>query len=239
MIIQFPSGLGDAIYGYSIAKHYSKTENVIIKTNFPQVYENLKVRTIPRRNKTQIDKKITYVDRREFTGTNQYQDMLISAADVPLGLPIEFSFIDKSDLMIETKKPICLVKTPGCMRMFKRFNDFSGCPDPQIFQDFINENKSRFYFINVGKDEVNLRKLTGIDLNLENRTTIHDLFRLVVRAEFGLFQSCFLLSMFQAFRKKFKVVLPPENQMKDNEKLKHFGYHKILFKNEMEECILC
>ena len=234
MIIQFPSGLGDAIYGYSIAKHYSKENDVTIKTSFPMVYDKLNVKTLPRRKKTKVDKVITYVHRREFPDTNQYEDMLISTADISIDLPMEFDFEDKSDLVINMDKPICLIKTPGCLRMHKRFKDFSGCPDPKIFQDFIDEHKNEYYFINVGKDEVKMRELKGIDVDLENRTTIYDLFRLVKISKFGLFQSCFLLPMFQAMKKKFRVVLPSKEQMMKCGKLQNFGYNKILFKHEME-----
>ena len=133
MIIKTPLGLGDAVYCYPIVKHFAKTEKVKVLTQYPIIFENLKVETSIQTNQ-RCDLKLHYHKRRK-SSDNQYTDILKSA---DLGW-IDFSFFwdygftdefKENELnkmmmaMVESRKHMCIIKEPCANHMHKRNNDF-------------------------------------------------------------------------------------------------------------------
>ncbi len=205
MNVRCQLGLGDAVYAFPIVKELAKKSHVKVLTKYPEVFKDLS-------NMSCVDEMDSYDIYLKYTrepGLNQYDEMCRRARIRPA-----FKFTYKSDNVESMKalgqgKSICVVKEPCAAHMNKQKGNFSASPKVGEFQEWINLNASKYHYISVGKSEVFKKRLSGIDLDLNDVLTVSQLLQLCVAADAFATQIGHLVPIAQGLGKPLKI-FPPE-----------------------------
>lgn len=195
------SGLGDAIYLQSIARHFvDEGFCPEVCCDWPDVFRPLagRVDVVPFR-RTQIDRLAHYSRRRGIAGTSQFEDGCIEAGikcnvDFRLDWSVTTTLADSWN---PARKPIIVVQMPR--PPFGRSDGFGMefLPDCWRIQAAIDHIGKRAYLVQVGTGEP-LFTFTGIDLDLTNKTSVCDLLDVATLADAFLGYCSFIVPLAEA-----------------------------------------
>jgi len=232
VVIKCLKGLGDAVYTFPIVSHFCKKTDVKVITPYPIIFDSLHVDTTTDYSEA-FDMHPRYTANRNTTNW-QYVDML-NSVNLPmlpfdliwgLGFTDEFKSKFLSDIMIEItvhRKKICVIKEPCAAHMHKKRNDFSMAPRRAVMQDWIKANQ-QYCFVSVGHNELFKSRLSGIDFDLTDNTTVQDLISLCSIADIISTQVGHLVPIAQGLSKNIKVFYP--EKITDG-RMKHISPNKI------------
>lgn len=215
--IKGASGLGDCVYAVSIAEYYSKEyDNIYVMSDFPVLFEHLpKVKCfkhkklnhidLPDGRKKDIDKRFTYCGRKYTAGTTQFEDSYLSI-HIKEKLEMNISWKVKNNELVDNirkcakDKKICILSAP--YEPFGRDDEWGSLLriKPDIMQTIVN-NRDDIYFIQVG-NKYALHKISNVDLDLIDKTSVSDLMDLVCICDFGISQIGNLLPICECMNKK-------------------------------------
>jgi hypothetical protein len=202
MIIKGASGLGDAVYLYPIVKHYvTQTQDLRVMTNFPEIYADLKVKTIPF-TKQHGDVNCNYCNRKYTKGTTQFEDMVINAGLENHDIQFEMPYKRKSRFIStpfeddDTGMPLCVLPAPYLPMNSQKSKELLYNID--VVQELIDENMS-FLFVQVGNDPI---ARFEVDYDFCGKTSVNDLLDICSLADIIITPPGNLLPMGEALNKK-------------------------------------
>jgi hypothetical protein len=227
--IKGASGLGDNLYLYPIAKHYSTThDKVYLMSDYPVLFEplpkvecfrHLKLNYIPIREgekirKKEIDVRCTYGPRKHIKGTSQFEDMYIFANErfgqsIPK-LKLEMPWEIKNKELIDTIKLVASKNGPRKIAVVAAPYQPFGREDkwgdeikiaPETIQYICDELKLMNYLVITVGNEFSLLE-PMVEYNLINQTSVEDLLDLVYISDLCVTQIGNLLPMAEVFGKK-------------------------------------
>jgi hypothetical protein len=208
--IRCGSGLGDAIYLQSVARHYVEHGyDVEVCSAWKDVFIPLngKVTVSPFR-RTMITRLAHYSSRRGEYGTTQWQDCCINAR-IPMETDLRIDWtplnVDLISRLQGFGKPIVAVQMPRAP--FARTDGFGVefLPDCTVMQRAINCIGRRALLVQIGNGEP-FHKFTGIDVDLANKTTVSDVLDIGFAAH-GFFGYCsFLVPLAESFSKPLQLI---------------------------------
>ncbi len=213
--IRSASGMGDACYAYPVCKYYkAKGENVILETNFPEIFAPLEIATTTERL-LDYELNCSYVPFKGDRNTNQFQDTLRAAKidqDIPFEIDLkqktpDFKYVQTMWEAISKSLPevqeartpkICIVADLYLASGIRKRETL--IPIQLVYEGIIELLKSKGY----------LTVLTGIgqtvisntNVNLKNQTDIPNLLAFVNAADLVLTQVGALLPIAEALGKK-------------------------------------
>lgn len=199
------SGLGDAVYAFPIVSHLAKFSDVMVSTQYPEVFADIP-NVVATGDKLPGSICLRYSRQ---PGSNYWQDVKSCVGPLSIGVEFEFTYSQTCDRFdLPKNRHVCLIKEPSTAHMHRDRNDFQITPDADRMQNFILENKHRFYFVSVEHETNNIHKrLIGIDERF-SRLTTHEYLALCVRADAIASQICHLVPIAQGLRKELHVFAP-------------------------------
>jgi hypothetical protein len=227
--IKGASGLGDTVYLYPIAKHFStKYDTVHLMSNYPEIFESipnvichkhLKLNYVPivegdKVRKKEVDIRFTYGPRKHKIGTSQYEDMYLWAIEnFNINFPkleLEIPWEIKNKELISTvrmiankrsERKIAVVAAP--YQPFGREDKFGDeiKIKPEMIQYICDDLKEMGYLVIVVGNEYALYEPI-CEYNLIGSTTVSDLFDLVSVADLTVTQIGNLLPISEVLGKK-------------------------------------
>lgn len=175
--IRANSGLGDAIYLQSVARHFVlQGETVEVCSDWPDVFRCLDVTVAPFRRHP-VTHCAAYTMRKAIAKTTQFQDCCLQAgirAEVELRLdwkPSNEHLVRR----IRAMSPAVMVLLPR--KPMNRTDGFGDelLPEGVVVQSAIDLLRARgVSIVQVGSGDA-LYRFSGIDLDLSNRTTVCEL----------------------------------------------------------------
>jgi hypothetical protein len=202
--IRAGSGLGDSLYLQSIVRHYVEMgQKVEACSKYPEIFSQLPGVTVSPFRRNPVDICAHYSTRRSSDGTDQFEDCCINA-----GIPGETDFrldwqpVDQDlvSILRRLPRPILVVERPRepMDRKDKQGHDL--LPDCRVIQKAIDRLKDRASIIQIGKGEA-LFHLTGIDLDLADKTTVSRLLDVASMADGFLGYVSYLVPLAESFKK--------------------------------------
>lgn len=205
MKIRTLSGLGDAVYGYPIAKHLARKGPVTVSTKYPEVFSALKnVQTTDDRSNCDLVLRYTRVP-----GKTQWEEICKATGfEVPFVFDWPKTLKDFDLPQIPQGKKLCIIKEPCVAHMHKSAKNYSMSPRVDEMQAWVNQNSKRFFFVSVGQDEQFKARLKGIDIDLTNKLTVPQLLTLCANAGAIVTQIGHLVPIAQGLRIPLKIFEP-------------------------------
>lgn len=202
------SGLGDAIYLQSIARHLvERGEKVEVCSDWPEVFRYLPVHVAPFR-RFPVDRNAHYSMRRHVKDTTQFQDCCIQAG-LPKSIDLRLDWEPVRPGLVETLqkvgKPIVCVQLPRAP--FGRKDGFGMelLPDLRAIQRAIDALKDEAFIVQLGAGEA-LHNFQGIDLDLSGKTTVSDLIDVAWSASAFLGYCSFFIPLAESLNKPALIV---------------------------------
>lgn len=126
--IKGASGWADQLYLYPIVRYYVQHGyDITVLTNYPEVFEPLKVSTEPYNRSAPADKCLNYCSRKGNQETNIHQDQCILAGLDYRNIPFSLDFPP----YIKNPKPSVLMRTPYLPTWCKENDNF--VPSKEFF----------------------------------------------------------------------------------------------------------
>lgn len=201
------SGLGDAIYQRPIAEHFVRLgEQVVVCSAHADVFTGSGAEVQPFR-RDNIDVLAHYVAGKQIAVTNQWQDICASAK---VEVPLSFRWEVKNTAMardfkaMAAGKPIILVH--GGRAPMARVDGFGAelLPKRAAFDAALDALQGSCFLIEVGKGTEIYPVRADIDLT--NRTSVHDLFDLASLADAVVGQCSFVIPLAECFDKPLLTI---------------------------------
>jgi hypothetical protein len=201
------SGLGDAIYQRPIAEHFVRLgEQVVVCSDQPDVFTGSCAEVQPFR-RDNIDVLAHYVGGKNNPNTNQWQDVCASAG---VDVPLSFQWTVKNQAMVEdfrhmaAGKPVVLVH--GGRAPMARTDGFGAelLPQRHAFDAALDALQQDCFLIEVGKGTELYPLRADIDLN--GRTSVHDLFDLAWMCDAVVGQCSFVVPLAECFDKPLLAI---------------------------------
>jgi hypothetical protein len=182
-------GLGDAIYVQSVVRHLvQKGESLRVCTAWPDVFRQLgpKVTTAPFTR--QVNILAHYSARKQKVGTTQFEDVCQTAGiREKVDLRLDWKVEDEKLVgwLKETAdgRPIVLVQLPRSPMGRKDGFGAELLPDCRVIDRVIARLKTRRALIVQIGAGASLYGLSGIDVDLSNRTTVGQMFDVATAAD--------------------------------------------------------
>lgn len=196
------SGLGDALYVQSVARHLvEQGEELEICSDWPDVFRPLADRvTVSPFRRDRVDVLAHYTRRRERRDTDQFVDCCMEAGVGPkVEMRLDWTVQDPEFVApFEEFAPIVLVALPRVP--MDRTDKFSLplIPDWNVVQRAIDLLVGRAFIVQVGKGDA-LHRFSGIDLDLANRTSVADLLDVASIANAFLGYCSFMVPLAESF----------------------------------------
>lgn len=224
------SGLGDAIYLQSIARHFvEKGHRVEACTAWGDVFRPLgdKVKVSPFRRNA-IDRCAHYAARRGVKGTTQWQDCCLEAG-IQEPVDLRLNWRRPAPPPIGNGLPLVLVQMPR--PPFARTDGYGMefLPRCEVIQRAIDTLQGRVFLVQIGSGEP-LYRYRGLDLDLANRTTVPELLDVAVAADAMLGQCSFMVPLAESFNVEALFVWARAAEQSRHEPVRQMTPHKILHK---------
>jgi len=199
------SGLGDAIYLQSVARHLARDHDVTAHTDYADVFRPLAGRVkVGHFRRDGITHVAHYSSRRRQSETTQFQDCCINARiNEPVDLRLDWRQVDggKARRYRRDDMPLVLVQAPRAP--FGNRPDCYGIellPDFQKMQRAIDLIAARATVVQVGTGKP-LYEFSGIDEDLTDRTSVIELIDLCAEADGFLGYVSYMIPMAEALKK--------------------------------------
>ena len=203
--IRSGSGLGDSLYLQGVVRELVNRgeTDITVRTNFPDVFHSIKdhIHTVPFTKEN--TKQTAVYTLRMGEPTSYFQDCCISAG---LQGSVDFKMdwsVKNTDLIAELKshnKPILLVQM--VRKPMARDDGFAEnlVPNCDRIQEALDQIGDKAYKVLIGAGE-NLHPFEGIDLDLSNKTTLHDILDLGYSCDAMLGYCSFMVPLAEQFSK--------------------------------------
>jgi hypothetical protein len=202
-LIRGARGLGDALLVYPVAAHYlGRGKRVVVSTAYPEVFEPLDCDTIPFSRRIGVTVDCSYASRKKHAGSSLWEDTLHNAG-IDERIPFAIDYVDRSRLELPWDRRICLIENP-------RRTTIAGwrmTPRLEVYEDIVRRFRREFFFVLVGRSSEIRQRVRGVDLDLVDRTSLHDLFRLVDRAEISVTQAGHLMHFAEGLQTRVLILL--------------------------------
>jgi hypothetical protein len=200
--IRAGSGLGDSIYLQSVVRHYlSQGERLTVRTSHPIIFKHLGVPIIPySRERSAI--VAHYVQRKTEPGTDQWQDMCISAGIPPTAeMKLEWKLQNpaNADFLLGMRRPVLAVLLPR--HGMNREDGFAKelLPNWKILDQLLQCKSSK---IQIGQGGP-LYRFRGITLDMANKTSVADLIDIASLVDGFVGWCSFMLPLAESLEKPF------------------------------------
>lgn len=220
--ISLQSGLGDALIAQPVIAHiaYHTIQAVTVYTKHIDIFTGLPgVIALAGIAPKEALKLHWFLGREE----NAFQQLCSIAEREFLVKDIYFKFVwpmvdfEESDVVthlgnrlpLKINKKLCIIKKPYTPQYISNTNMFyeNYAADVKTVQNFIDENKDKYYFISVGQNTLYSKgsdNITGIDLNLENNLSLLDFIYLCMNSDVIASQLGHLTTIAALFNKPYK-----------------------------------
>lgn len=230
------SGLGDAIYLQSVARHLVECGHTVEAcSDWPDIFRPLagRVKTSPFRRKP-IDRLAHYANRRHRKESTQFDDCCINA-QIGMGIDLRIDWepvnVELVAMLRGVGRPVMVVQMPRAP--FGRSDGFGEefLPDCRVIQEMIDRIGSEVYFVQVGKGEP-LFDFSGIDLDLTNKTSVSDLMDVGYAADAFLGYCSFIIPIAESFSKPVHLVWSRRGLRSPHEVVRQMTPQKILHRRK-------
>lgn len=224
-------GLGDNLYLQSVVRHLVRNgEKLQVCTDYPEVFLPLKDQiSFDSFSRHNIQILAHYTQGKKIKGTDQFQDLCISAkltgkVELKLDWKIQNqSLIDK----IPRHKPIVCVLIPRPPMDRKDAFGKEILPDCSVFDHITSLLDATVIQLGSGKP---LYELANIDLDLANKTTITDMIDIASIADYFLGYCSFFIPLAESFDKPALFVWSSKIPMAESWFIRAITPEKILHK---------
>ncbi len=164
------SGLGDAVYAYPVVESLARKDEILLHTQYPEVYAPLVAAGRVQINPTREGRALAYGR----SGKNNYESIAAQVGIEPPPFIVEFGRDEAADQIIQKIQrfhpgPICMIKEPCTAHMHRLTNDYSITPKVKTMQNWVDANPE-YYFISCATVDNFKARLDGIDLRLMGLT---------------------------------------------------------------------
>lgn len=236
--IKSASGLGDTIYIYPVARHLldSGFKNITVMTNYPDVFQDLPVKTI-KHTKDWATYKISYAGAKRKKETDQYQDVLI-AAGIPISTPLEIPWEIRNNEIVEhvrkraKGKKIALISTP--YTIFGREDEWGKeyRIDYRKYDEFLSLLRDEYFIVSTGTKEP-IYLLNNVDMSMVRKTSVSDLLDLVYDSDTCVYQVGHMLPICEALNKRSFCFFSAVGMSLDNQFLRTITPSKVIHKKDI------
>ncbi len=208
------TGLGDQIYNYTVCKYYkSKGQNVLIETQYPEVFDPLEIQTTPKRL-FDVHVNCSYITRKNIRRTSQFQDVLINAKiDETLSIKIDLDPDVPDDTILneiaitrqridKSNFPICIVSDLYQAKGIRSRSTLM--PNRIIYDEILKKINQQYFTILIGNRHDYIK---DCDLSFKNIIDVKNLLALVNISDLIYTQVGHLLPMGEALGKKVLSLL--------------------------------
>lgn len=237
------SGLGDALYVQSAARHLIELgHEVEACSNYPDVFRSLNGKCIasPFRRDS-IDRLVHYSQRRLVKETDQFRDCCIQAGlKGKVDLRLDWS-VKNVELYERVKsaawgRPIIVVQLPRLPMNRQGYEDL--LPDCRALQRAIDGlHKRGAFVVQVGSGAPKFT-FSGIDLDLANQTSVSDLIDAVFAADICLGYVSFLLPLAESLSKPTLMVWSRKNLNSTNSIMRTITPEKIIHRRDLVQTVM-
>lgn len=200
-------GIGDNLYLQSIVRHLTdRGHKLIVCTTYPDVFDPIKNRvTFHPFTKLKVDMVAHYGGRKKCTDTDQFQDMCISAGiHEPVDLRLDWTVRNKGLVEMIKKKAngrkIVFVQHPRTPMGRRDGFGKELSPDYRVMDRVLEKLKSRFLLVKFGEGKP-LYDLKNCELDLVNKTTIHDMIDAASVCDYFFGQCSFVIPLAESLNK--------------------------------------
>jgi hypothetical protein len=236
------SGLGDAIYLQSVARHFvERGQRLRVHSAWPDVFRPLgdRVTVAPfRRDGIDI---LAHYSLRKGRGTNQFEDCCIQAGlKPPFDLRLDWALTDVSlvaNLLAKADgRKILLVQLPRSP--MGRTDGFGAelLPDCHVIQYAIDRLRERAMVVQIGSGEPVFR-FSGIEVDLANQTTVSQLLDVGFAADAFLGYCSFIIPLAESFSKPALLVWSARGLRADRVFVRQITPKKVLFRPSSKHVI--
>lgn len=229
MIVKTMLGLGDAVYAHPIVRRLADLNDYVkVITRYPIVFQGLRDVTAVQSVSTSINVRLRYQHQND---TPQYTDMLkcvpqVSYVPLKFNWPFDFSEDAKKSWLPDllhnleaTGKQLCVIKEPCAAHVHKSMHYhrdhkkllFSMAPNVIEVQQWVDDNRNKYFYVTVGNTELfKTPALLGIDFDLVDKTSVHDLLCVCAAADVIATQVGHLVPIAQGMGKQLKMFWPED-----------------------------
>lgn len=226
------SGLGDAIYLQSVAKHWvERGHRVEVCSAWPDVFLPLgdRVDVAPFR-RDRIDRLAHYAQRRAAVGSTQFEDCCIQAGiteTVDLRIDWQPRNVELVERLSSVGRPVIVLQMPRAP--FGRTDGFGAefLPDCRAIQRIIDRVGTCGYFVQIGMGSA-LYQFSGVDLDLTNQTSVSDVLDVGYAAHGFLGYCSFIIPLAESFSKPVLLVWSRRGLNSPHEVVRQMTPQKIL-----------
>lgn len=198
-------GLGDSLYLQSIARYLVDVgEGVEVCSDYPDVFRPLqgKVQVEPFR-RDRVDRVAHYITRKGVKGTDQFVDCCINAGiggNVDLRLDWDAGNARLVERVLRPGLPVVVVQLPRYPMGRADGYGMELLPDCAVLQRAIDRLRQWAFVVQVGQGDP-LHRLSGIDLDLANATTVGEMIDVASVAAGFLGYCSFMVPLAESLRK--------------------------------------
>jgi hypothetical protein len=211
-------GLGDSLYLQSVVRVLlSQGRELTVSSDYPEVFRHLPVKVIPF-TRNNIDLIAHYTDRKGFKETKQFNDACLRVGiktkeEIKLDWKVQKPEKYEDIISAAGNRPIALVMSPR--NPMARDDGFGSelLPRQKDYQRLIDSYPNCFK-IQIGRGKLTY-KLTNIDLDLVDKTSIEELIDLAYLCSGGLGFCSFIIPLMESFKKP-SVIMWTEKTLKSS-----------------------
>lgn len=204
-----PSGLGDSIYLRPIAEHYARAgDRVEVLSDYPDVFRGSSVSVLPFSRVTKVDFVAHYVAGKRNPNTTQFQDMC-QAAGIKTAVPMRFDWTVLNTRLIDELRARAagrkIVLVHGGRTPMGRTDGFGAelLPSKSAFDSALYALRDTM-LVRIGKGAPIYSLATEVDL--QDATTVSDLFDLAMVADGIVAQCSFAVPLAEVFSRPLLAV---------------------------------
>lgn len=230
-------GIGDNIYLQSIVRHLTdKGHRLMVCTTYPDVFEPVKNKvTFHPFTKVKVDVVAHYGGRKKIKETDQFQDMCISAGiKEPIDLRLDWQVRNKG--LVETLKrkangrKIVFVQHPRTPMGRRDGFGKELSPDYRVMDRILASIKDRFLLVKFGEGKP-LYDLGNCELDMVNKTTLHDLFDAATACDYFFGQCSFVIPLAESLKKPCLILWSSKGLKAPHEYVRSVTPEKILHRD--------
>jgi len=199
-------GIGDNLYLHPIARAFAEKEQIVVNTDYPDIFSGLNVKVRPFSRQANIHAVYT---TRKASSDSQYVDMCKHAKlgkipELKIDRPIRNQVTVDKLLSKADGRPICLLQAPR--GAFGRNDGFGAelVPDYLVLAQAVKLLRERYYVVQVGA--VNPTFSIPVDRDIVGQTTISDLLDVAQSAALFVGQCSNIIPLAEVFDKRVWVL---------------------------------
>lgn len=232
------SGLGDALYLQSVARHLvAQGHHVEACTAWGDPFLPLigRVKISPFR-RTEIDRLAHYASRRGISGTSQWQDVC-QTAQIPIDTPLRLDWTVGGTVARRIKamagaRPVVLVQMPRAPFARKDGYGIELLPDCSVIQRAIDFLSPFGFVVQIGAG-IPLYRYARLGFDAANQTSVRDLIDLATLADGFLGFVSFIVPLAESLDKPGLLIWARRGLVSKHEPVRQITPIKVLHRKEL------